>query len=58
MKQKKLDKKMSLKKNTVSNLEVISMEKVQGGDVWWWTLKPCSYFWGNCVTNADSAPCC
>ena len=69
MKTKKLDKKLSLKKKTVINL---NMAEVKGGALTryceptytvspclTWTLAPCTLQNPErCITNADSDPCC
>jgi hypothetical protein len=72
MKTKTLVKKLTLKKRTVSHLD---MNEVKGGVVISptmvkcpptfsidtcipWTMYPCTYYYANCVTIPESAPCC
>lgn len=69
MKTKTLAKKLYLKKNTVSNLE---LNEVKGGyertdacppysldgPCLGWTLGVCITFDPNCMTNENSNPCC
>jgi natural product precursor len=54
MKSKTFNKKLSLNKKTVVNLEGKEMTEVLGGDVWSKLVWSCS----NCVTRCGSNPCC